>query len=158
MTLKVTCCLDNLPHVCYTGVMSENSTLGYMLGERAYLKRNCVACGTKLDKATGGKKFCSRKCRDLERKLRTIPKPKLAPTEYRRMLESQGVSCAICGTHATDCSKARLDIDHDHSTGKIRGLLCFNCNIGLGAFCDDTERLRKAIIYLNLHTQTSEED
>jgi hypothetical protein len=52
--------------------------------------------------------------------------------------------CAICGDNR---SKRALVVDHDHSTGKFRGLLCHNCNVGLGQFEDDSERLRKAADY-----------
>ena len=58
----------------------------------------------------------------------------------------QGGRCAICGE---DSPKMRLAIDHDHKTGRIRGLLCRHCNLGLGAFLDDTEVMGRAIDYLN---------
>lgn len=51
-------------------------------------------------------------------------------------------ACAICG------GDKRLSIDHDHSSGRVRGLLCSPCNAGLGMFKDDPERLAKAIGYL----------
>lgn len=50
--------------------------------------------------------------------------------------------CGICG--ATDS----LKIDHSHSSGDVRGVLCHGCNIGLGNFRDDPDLLRKAIRYL----------
>lgn len=50
--------------------------------------------------------------------------------------------CRICG------SSKRLHIDHDHTTGKVRGLLCHYCNIGIGMFKDKQELLEKAIQYL----------
>lgn len=52
-------------------------------------------------------------------------------------------SCAICG--ATD---RRLDLDHCHISGKWRGLICQQCNVGLGMFGDDVARLTQAIRYL----------
>jgi hypothetical protein len=67
--------------------------------------------------------------------------------DYKAMLEDQEYCCAICGNHF-NTQKRRLAIDHDHKTGKIRGLLCDSCNLGLGSFKDDINILQSAIIYL----------
>ena len=56
--------------------------------------------------------------------------------------------CAICERHPED---GVLRVDHDHSTGKIRGLLCRHCNLALGNMSDDVSLLRKAIAYLEKH-------
>lgn len=61
------------------------------------------------------------------------------------MLESQGGNCKICRNKPT---RRRLDVDHCHDTGKIRGLLCENCNKGLGIFKDDPELFDRAKKYL----------
>lgn len=53
--------------------------------------------------------------------------------------------CEICG------SSLRLQLDHCHETNKIRGMLCGNCNIGLGIFKDKVDVLRKAVDYLDFH-------
>ncbi len=66
--------------------------------------------------------------------------------EYNRLLEKQGGVCAICKKQCS--TKTRLSIDHDHITGKVRGLLCRRCNAGLGAFSDKIEELKLAIKYL----------
>jgi hypothetical protein len=67
--------------------------------------------------------------------------------DYNRMFEKQNGHCAICGTHISELAKP-LSIDHDHKTGKIRGLLCNSCNFGLGHFNDDVNRLSNAAQYL----------
>ena len=68
--------------------------------------------------------------------------------DYNDMFVLQNGKCAICGKHQTELKKA-LHIDHCHSTGKIRGLLCGNCNRGIGMLKDDIENLKCAILYLN---------
>lgn len=66
---------------------------------------------------------------------------------YEQMIEAQNGLCAICG--ATEAENGRaLAVDHDHSTGEPRGLLCFNCNIALGKFQDNPKILRRALDYL----------
>lgn len=70
--------------------------------------------------------------------------------DYNRILAEQGGGCGICGVVAAR-SKAggtRLHVDHDHATGKARGLLCDTCNRGIGQLGDDPERLRAAARYL----------
>ncbi len=69
-------------------------------------------------------------------------------TQYNEILLGQGGACAICGGKETKGRSEHFHVDHDHATGKIRGLLCSGCNQGLGQFCDDTNRLRLAIRYL----------
>ena len=59
----------------------------------------------------------------------------------------QDSKCAICGVKISEVAR-NFAIDHDHGTGAVRGLLCMNCNIGLGAFRDNKKIMRKAIDYL----------
>jgi hypothetical protein len=66
------------------------------------------------------------------------------------ILTSQGGACPICGFVPGPEDKI-LCVDHDHSTGNPRGMLCSHCNTGLGHFKDSTETLQKAIDYLNKH-------
>jgi hypothetical protein len=68
--------------------------------------------------------------------------------EYQRMLIAQRGVCAICEKPETKIEKGTLrllSVDHDHTTGAIRGLLCANCNLGLGYFRDSQGTLRKAM-------------
>lgn len=62
---------------------------------------------------------------------------------FNAMLASQRGICSICGK-----TPKKFDVDHDHVTGVIRGLLCNSCNQGLGYFHDDIEAMRSAITYL----------
>jgi len=70
--------------------------------------------------------------------------------QYNEMLEKQGGTCALCDKTESNPHK-RLCIDHDHTTGKIRALLCDNHNRALGLFKDSIEDLEKAIQYLKRH-------
>jgi hypothetical protein len=66
--------------------------------------------------------------------------------DYERMLEQNSGGCHICGKKP-DGVRA-LDIDHDHKTGKVRGLLCSNHNRALGLLGDDISLLLKSVEYL----------
>lgn len=68
--------------------------------------------------------------------------------KIEEILEAQGYRCAICGTHR-DVLNRDLHIDHCHDSDKVRGLLCVNCNVGLGHFKDSVDLLTFAIAYLN---------
>ena len=73
----------------------------------------------------------------------------LSLQEYRTILARQGNACAICKK-----SDQPLCIDHCHSTGKVRGFLCDNCNRGLGCYEDDSTRTRAATAYLEAARNT----
>lgn len=79
----------------------------------------------------------------------------LTAPQYDEMLEKQGFVCAICKKPESMLSRAgkvrELAIDHDHQTGKVRALLCYRCNIGLGLFDEDPNRLRAMAEYLEFH-------
>jgi hypothetical protein len=66
--------------------------------------------------------------------------------EKERIFDSQNKTCAIC--KSKDSGKKGWNIDHDHVTNKIRGILCHSCNLGLGHFKDNKEFLKNAAEYL----------
>jgi hypothetical protein len=68
--------------------------------------------------------------------------------DYQEMLAQQEGKCAICGSTEAKNFGDTLVVDHDHATGKVRGLLCGTCNTALGKFRDDPQILRSAICYL----------
>jgi len=68
--------------------------------------------------------------------------------EYDTTLELQGGVCAICRSAVADGRGHRLHVDHDHRTGRVRGIICGSCNFGLGKFQDDPILLGRAIDYL----------
>lgn len=78
------------------------------------------------------------------RRKHTLKEKAISPEDYDWLLAAQGGRCAICARK----SARTLHVDHDHHTGKIRGLLCDNCNLGMGHFQDDPGLITKALQYL----------
>ena len=71
----------------------------------------------------------------------------ISQQEYDELFAHQDGKCAICQKE-----QPKLSVDHCHATLRVRGLLCTNCNIGLGHFKDNVELLEAAILYLGLVT------
>lgn len=72
--------------------------------------------------------------------------------QYYELLDEQDGTCALCKSSIVNNERItsnKLFIDHCHSSGKVRGLLCSKCNHGLGLFNDDVSLLQSAIEYLN---------
>ena len=69
----------------------------------------------------------------------------LAPHEYKMLFDRQGGACAICAEPPTGKD---LAVDHDHITGRVRGLLCGRCNRAIGLFKDSIPTMGAAIAYL----------
>jgi hypothetical protein len=83
----------------------------------------------------------------------------LTTAQYNKMLEDQEGRCAICYKYETRMQNGklgRMSVDHDHKTGKIRGLLCNNCNRALGLLGDCIGTLQTAIDYLKLYRNKEE--
>ena len=78
--------------------------------------------------------------------------------EFDKMLTEQNESCAICKSSVAGGKSNRFMVDHDHKTGRVRGLLCKSCNIALGEVNDDLTTLKNMINYLSKHTGSYEPD
>lgn len=79
-----------------------------------------------------------------ERERHLIRKYGLTLMDYQEMYDSQGGCCAIC----RKVQRRAFDVDHNHATGEVRGLLCTNCNRMLGHAGDSVVNLRAAADYL----------
>lgn len=78
----------------------------------------------------------------------------LSVEAFHEMLEKQKQCCAICETPFASFGKdeeRNTHVDHDHVSGKVRGLLCPHCNRGIGSFKDNPQSLRRAALYLEPH-------
>lgn len=78
----------------------------------------------------------------------------VTPKWYENKLRKQNYRCAICGSDSNGIMRNKLDVDHDHITGKVRGILCNRCNTGLGQFKDNLQLMQKAIEYLTLYSKS----
>lgn len=112
----------------------------------------CRWCGTVFKPQAPSHLYCSQSCADAgvadKYYRRTYG---IGLREYEKMFEEQKGLCAICLTEGFDMmdpEKGMIVVDHCHDTGKIRGLLCHNCNRGIGLLQDDPENLKRALEYL----------
>lgn len=122
-------------------------------------ERICGWCGAEfLSRYATRATFCSRKCKEQHRNSTPEHRAETSRHYYARRYgltpdqaaELRKDGCAICGrTDVPGRWENNLHIDHDHATGKIRGVLCHGCNVAIGHFRDDPELLRKAIAYLS---------
>ena len=114
---------------------------------REFRRSHCRACETarkrKADKRTKLK-------RQQENELR---KYGLTPDVKEAMLTAQRHSCGICGTKKPGGRYNSWNVDHCHDTGKVRGVLCWDCNVGIGKLKDDANLLRRAIQWLEQSEQ-----
>lgn len=118
--------------------------------------RECDHCGASYHPKVNRKnlRFCSVKCNQAERlasgsgrEAYLLRKFGITQADYDAMLAEQGGGCALCGKTAQRYT-TYLHVDHDHATGRIRGLLCDQHNLILGRFNDDPAQLRRAADYL----------
>jgi hypothetical protein len=123
----------------------------------------CPQCGDPLpaERRTDAI-YCSRTCMSLAVRARNYDSDAArdynqryhygtSSAEFDEQLAAQGGMCAVCGLAPWVDDPARTSRphrDHDHETGRKRGILCPSCNLGLGKFGDDVARLRAAIAYL----------
>lgn len=77
--------------------------------------------------------------------------------DWNKMFAAQNGCCAICLRHQAEISRRQLSVDHDHETGKVRGLLCHNCNIAIGLMKEDPFALSSAAKYLQRHAGGNDE-
>lgn len=104
------------------------------------LSYRCISCDTRArndyNKRHGETRLVNQRIANRKHKYN------LSNDEYLKLFEEQKCVCAICGLQDV------LQVDHDHVTGKVRGLLCGKCNKALGLFNDNTDIINNAISYL----------
>lgn len=127
-----------------------------------YVDSTCMVCRRKAYLTKPGKREIHRQgtknwYRDNPEKAKSqrLKKYGLNLEGYNALREKQNYCCAVCHKHETDVSQGRaktpataLHVDHNHTTGEVRGLLCTNCNTILGKCYDDGKILEQAVNYL----------
>lgn len=121
---------------------------------QGYFKpKPCKECSTEFPPRAPSHMHCSQSCADRGVTTAYLMRSyKITLACYEKMLEEQKGVCKLCekeGFKMAKHHKLKLVVDHCHETGTVRGLLCHNCNRGLGLFKDDVESLKRAIDYLN---------
>lgn len=142
-----------MPVKICTGCLTEKP-LSEFYHDRRYPNRHMSRCKScRAEKARAWRKKNPQaekdrywKNRDRERERHLIRKYGVDFKKYREILDSQGGKCAICEN--PEPKNKMLDVDHDHKTGKVRGLLCTSCNRMLGHAGDKPENLKRGADYL----------
>lgn len=121
-------------------------------------QRACLMCGKDITQMRGNARFCSEGCgtkfnnnnktSEQRRAYRLWGKYKITVEDYDALLAKQGGVCAICSADTPGTSHGFWHVDHCHTGGQVRGLLCSTCNTGLGSFYDQPSTLRRAAEYL----------
>lgn len=117
-----------------------------------FKEKPCRCCGGLFKPKAPSHLYCSQECADVGLNNRYLKRN--YNTDYnvvKQMYEDQDNKCHLCGTEGFKMNpnaKKNLVVDHCHETGKVRRLLCHNCNRALGLFKDNEEVLRKAANYV----------
>ena len=133
--------------------------------EKIYTDSTCMVCRRNDHLKKEGKREIHRKGSSNwyknnpdKAKEQRLRKYGLTLEEYNNLRQQQNYCCAVCGKHESSVLMGRsikpetaLNVDHCHTTNKVRALLCLNCNTLLGKAKDDPEILLKAIAYLEKH-------
>lgn len=131
----------------------EDQTADSSKYPQGYFKdKLCRTCHNTFQPKAPSEHYCSNKCKDFGATSAYLNRIYgITYQTYLLMLDDQDCKCKICegeGFTMAEHHKLKLVVDHCHSTGVVRGLLCHNCNRALGLLKDSKEALAKAIEYL----------
>lgn len=145
----------------FPGFKHELKTKASDWPQGKFKEKSCKTCEKTFTPESPCNLYCSSLCA-VEGKTTAYLKRSYGITfkDYIRLLEEQEGRCAICegvGFKMVDHHNLQLVVDHCHSTGVVRGLLCHNCNRALGLLKDSPDTLLKAVKYLEGATTISQE-
>lgn len=139
--------------VCQKCNTRKSMTDFYYANRKTCRRRTCKACV--------GVRFNERRAANPQRHARasrrwTIrTKYGISEEQFDRILANQEGQCRVCWTLLYP---ANTNIDHDHKSGRVRGLLCFNCNVAIGHFRDNPALMERAAGYIRVAQQSVEDD
>lgn len=132
---------------------------GYLKSHQVYVNpanksKICIQCKEKIPYCPVKQKYYNDKYFDKRKNWRLKQRYGIDTDEYQLLLKKQNNSCAICFISINEHqqnkgSKKHFAVDHCHDLNKVRGLLCYKCNMGLGYFNDDSELTQAATNYLS---------
>jgi hypothetical protein len=115
----------------------------------------CKRCGKEFTPTNPCNTYCSPECKGKNAYYRRVYG--IGQDAVEAMKKDQGHRCYLCGSEGfvigTNGHSEKLAVDHDHATGRVRKLLCHNCNRGLGLFQDRPDLLRLAAAYVEAHKE-----
>lgn len=117
--------------------------------------KNCKTCGSVFTPTNPCQLYCSSACRGKNAYYKR--NYGIDDSALEQMKKDQDYKCYLCHGEGFLIGKnnhnEKLAVDHDHNTGKVRKLLCHNCNRALGLFKDNPELMRKAALYVEEHRE-----
>ena len=143
--------------VCSKCKQTKDISNFYFRKDASCFRNECKECLKKVSKKNYFKKWDENKIKHnvhyhtKRRYERVFKKYNITEAQYNSLLKKQNNTCAICKLPMKlygSFKKVYLHVDHDHKTGKVRGLLCNCCNMGIGNLKDDINLLYNAIEYL----------
>ena len=143
-------CMESTTKTCKVCGLIKPTDEFYRASDQRYLQPDCKACHVEASRRYYHRLPPEAKAR----RIATIKARKYGMTldEMLAYVEQHDDNCDICGqpdtTHRNATWTRQLTFDHDHDTGRLRGMLCSQCNLALGRFGEDVELLRKAIDYI----------
>ena len=137
--------------VCSKCMISKALKHYYKDKRRASFYSWCKKCHMNLTKSLSAKRRKSPKGKLYRRNHYLRTRYGLSTRKFLDLIKKANYCCEICRKHLYKTQQ--INIDHSHKTGKVRGILCSPCNVGLGMFQDNKKFLLKAITYLQRRSQ-----
>jgi endogenous inhibitor of DNA gyrase (YacG/DUF329 family) len=142
----------NAPLVHANKKRSEQTATPDKYPQGYFKDKPCRECGKVFSPNSPSNLYCSDDCADIALQRRFLKtKYSMSLESYQELFDSQEGKCAICGSSGFKMkveNRQNIVIDHCHTNGHVRGLLCHNCNRGLGLFQESPELLEKAREYV----------